>query len=95
MPKKKLTKEAKKELVKVTLKSMGRIFQSEGSTFEEAVDKIKVSGGARVTSVLKVEIDGKEIVKIINARYANGLFGQGSPTMKLIHLKSVKQLLGI
>ena len=81
--------------IKLTLKSMGRVFQSEAPTFEEAVDKIKISGGARATSVIKVEKDGKEIIKILNARYANGLFGQGSPTMKLICLKGVKQILGV
>ena len=88
-------KTVKKELVKLTLKSIGRVFQSEGETFEEAVDKIKISGGARAVSVIKMEKDGKEIVKILNARYTSWLFGQGSPTMKAIHLKGVKQILGI
>ena len=81
--------------IKLTLKSMGRIFKSEGATFEEAVDKIKISGGARAISVITMEKDGKEIVKILNARYTNGLFGQGSPTNKLIYLKGVKQILGV
>ena len=80
---------------KLTLKSMGRVFQSEGATFEDAVDKIKISGGARSVSVIKVETGGKEITKILNARYTNGLFGQGSPTMKAIHLKGVKMVLGV
>ena len=81
--------------IKITLKSMGRVFQSEAPTCEEAVDKIKISGRARATSVIKVETGGKEIVKILNARYTNGLFGQGSPTMKSIHLQGVKRVLGI
>ena len=81
--------------VKITLKSVGRVFQSEAPTFEEAVDKIKISGGARSTSVLKLEKDGKETVKILNARYTNGLFGQGSPTMKGIYLNGVRKLFGI
>ena len=68
-------KAVKKELVKLPLKSVGRVFQSEGATFEEAVDKIKISGGARAISVLKLEQNGKETVKILNARYTNGLFG--------------------
>ena len=59
------------------------------------IDKIKIANGARATSVITVEKDGKEIVKILNARYANGLFGQGSPTNKLIYLKGVKQILGV
>ena len=81
--------------IKLTLKSMGRVFQSEGKTFEEAVDKIKISGGARAISVITMEKDGKEITKILNARYTNGLFGQASPTNKLIYLKGVKQILGV
>ena len=82
-------------LVKITLKSVGRVFKSEGATFEEAIDKIKISGGARATSVINVKIGDKEIVKILNARHTNGLFGQGSPTTKLIHLKGVRAILGI
>ena len=82
-------------LYKLTLKSAGRVFQSEAPTFEEAVDKIKISGGARSVSVIKVEKDGKEIVKILNARYTNGLFGQNSPTMRAIHLQGVKRILGL
>ena len=82
-------------IIKLTLKSLGRVFKSEAPTFEEAVDKIKISGGARATSVIKVEKDGKEIVRILNARQTNGLFGQGSPTMKSIHLQGVRKLLGI
>ena len=81
--------------IKLTLKSMGRIFRSEAPTFEEAVDKIKISGGARSTSVLKVETGDKEIVKILNARYNNGIFWQGSPTMKFIYLKGVRAILGV
>ena len=81
--------------MKITIKSVGRVFKSEAPTFEEAVDKIKISGGARSTSVIKVEKDGKEIVKILNARYTNGLFGQNSPTTRAIYLKGVKQVLGV
>ena len=80
---------------KITLKSMGRVFISEGETFDEAINKIKISGGAKSTSVIKMEKDGKEITKILNARFTNGLFGQGSPTMKSIHLKSVRAILGV
>ena len=86
---------AQENQIKLTLKSVGRVFQSEGATFEEAVDKIKISGGARSVSVIKMEKDGKETVKILNARYTNGLFGQASPSMKFIYLKGIKQLLGI
>lgn len=85
----------KKEVFKITLKSIGRTYKSEGKTFEEAVDKIKISGGARVTSVILVEKGKYKKEKILNASHTNGLFGQGSPTTKLIHLKSIKAILGI
>ena len=81
--------------VKINLKSLGRVFASEGATFEEAINKIKISGGARAISVINVKIGDKEITKILNARQTNGLFSQGSPTMRDIHLRGVKQILGV
>ena len=81
--------------IKIRVKSLGRIYNSEGATFEEAIDKIKISGGARATSVINVKIGDKEIEKILNGRHTNGLFGQGSPTMKAIHLKGVRAILGV
>lgn len=95
MPKKKIVKKELPATIKITVKSMGRVFQSEAPTFEEAVDKIKISNGARSVSFIKVEKDGKEITKILNASHTNGLFGQGSPTMKAIHLKGVRMILGV
>ena len=83
------------DLFKVTLKSLGRIYKSEGTTFKEALEKIKISGGAKVVSILTVEKDGVKHEKIINPAHTNGLFGQGSPTTREIHLKGVKQLLGL
>ena len=84
-----------KDLIKISLKCVGRTFQSEGSTFEEAIHKIKISGGARAKSVITIEKDGQKREKILNARLTNGLFGQGSPTLKMIHLKGIKQILGV
>lgn len=83
------------DLYKITLKSLGRIFKSEGLTFEEAIKKIKISGGARMTSVITIEKAGVVKEKILNARQTNGLFGQGSPTMQFIHLQGVRKILGI
>lgn len=81
--------------VKITLKSLGRVFTAEGSTFEEAIGKIKISGGARALSVITIEKDGIKKDRILNARQTSGLFGQGSPSMREIHLKGVKQILGV
>ena|SRR3990167_2602428 len=88
----------KKEIispVKIILKCLGRVYNSEGLTFEEAIRKIKISGGAMALSVITVEKDGKTITKLFNARQTNGVFGQGSPSFQAIHLKGVKARLGL
>ena len=95
MPKKKTTKEIIEPKYKISLKSLGRVFKSEGVTFEEAVDKIKIPNGARALSVITIEKGKTKKTRILNARQTNGLFGQGSPTNKLIHLKGVKSILGV
>lgn len=79
----------------ITLKCVGRIFRSEGKDFEDAIHKIKISGGARALSVITVTQNGSTKERILNARQTGGLFGQGSPTMKAIHLQKVKQMLGV
>src|SRR3990167_7718162 len=97
--KKKVSLEDKVELIgenyKVTLKCVGRVYKSEGETLEEALRKIKISGGARALSILKVEKDGVEKERILNGRHTNGIFGQGSPTMKAIHLKQILAMFDI
>ena len=75
---------------KIALKCLGRNYHSEGATFEDAISKIKISGGARALSVLTVEKDGVKKEKILNGAHTNGLFGQGSPTMRAIHFKQVR-----
>ena len=95
MPKKAVKTTKKEPLLKISLKCVGRVFKSEGKTFEEAIDKIKMSGGARAVSVITVQKGKYEKVRILNARQTNGLFGQGSPTTKGIHLKGVKMSLGV
>jgi len=77
---------------KATLKSVGREYKSEGATIEEALRKIKISGGAKAVSVLSVEHDNKRIDKILSGITTHHLFGQGSPTIREIHLSKVKQL---
>ena len=80
---------------KATLKSVGRVYQAEGEIFEEAVRKIKISGGATAVSVLTVENGDKKIDKILSGIITNRLFGQGSPTTREIYLHKVKQLFEI
>lgn len=77
---------------KATLKSVGRTFTAQGATLEEAIGKIKISGGAKAVAVLMIEKDGVKKEKILSGRTCQHLFGQGSPTTKLIHLKKILML---
>ena len=77
---------------KATLKSVGRTFIAEGKTIEEAIGKIKISGGANAVSALTVEKDGVKKEKILSGRTSHALFSEVGPTMKLIHLKKVLML---
>ena len=79
----------------LTFKSLGRTFKAEGETIEAALSKIKISGGARATGVLKVEKGGKTRERILSGRTSGHLFGEGSPTAKEIHLKKVLMLFDI
>ena len=81
-------------MYKLTFKSLGRIFKSEGATLEEALGKIKISGGAKATGVLSVEKGDKKRDKIISGRHAQQLFGNLSTTSKEIALKWAKQVFG-
>ena len=79
------------QVYKATLKSLGRIYKSEGATIEDALRGIKISGGARVVSVLLIEHGDMKKNKIINAITTHQLFGQGSPSMREYHLSKIKE----
>lgn len=81
--------------VTVMFRSLGRTFKGEGKTFDDAIRSIKVSGGIKTASVLAVKKDGVEKSKIINGRHAQALFGGGSPTTRMIHVKQVKAMFGV
>ena len=81
-----------KSNINVTLKSLGRTFESVGETFEEAIGKIKIGNGAKLTSVLIVEKDGVKKEKILGGRTTGHLFGGGSPTARQIHIKQVSRM---
>lgn len=80
---------------KVILKSIGRVFEAEGKTLEDALNKIKISNGARVVSVLQVKRGKKERTKILSGMTTHNLFSYGSPTTKLIYLNKVKSMFDI
>lgn len=83
------------EPYKVQLKSLGRIFRSEGATLEEALGKIKISGGVRVMSVLTIEKDGVKKDKLLRGDHAARLFTPMGPTNREIALKWVHQSFGL
>lgn len=83
------------ENVKITLKSLGRVFKGEGATLEEAINSIKVSNGIKVTSVMLVEKGTYRKERILNGRIAHYLFGNVSPTTKGIYLRKVSEMFGV
>ena len=83
------------QVYKVTLKSVGRVYKSEGETLEEAIGKIKVMGGVKAMAVLTVEKGDKSKERIINGALAQKLFGAVGPTMKEIAFKQISQLIGL
>ena len=88
----KTKEESIKGSVNVTIKCLGRIFKSEGSTVEEAINKIKIPGGTKAMSLFTVEKNGVKREKILNGRHTHQLFGNLSQTSKMIALKWVNQL---
>ena len=82
-------------LYKLTLKSLGRIYQSEGENLEEALNKLKIVGGAKAVSVLKVEHGDVVKERLINASFVQRCFGQGSPTTRAIFIKKIMTLYGL
>lgn len=82
-------------MIKLTLRSLGRTFVSEGETLEDALNKLQISGGAKATAVLVAEKGDRKVEKIINGINAQRLFGQASPTMRMIALKRMKEFMGL
>ena len=78
--------------VNLTLKCLGRTFKAEGTTLEDALSKIKISGGTRALSVLTVEQSDTKRTKILSGPLTNQLFGHVSNTAKIIGLKYVKRI---
>ena len=79
----------------LTVKSVGRVFKSEGSTLEEALGKIKIGNDAKAMCVLTVKKGDQTKERIINAMYAHRLFSEVGPTMKEIAIKKITELIGI
>lgn len=84
-----------KDTIKLTLKSLGRVYKSEGKTLADALNNLQISGGAKATAVLIAERGKRRVEKIINGINATRLFGQASPTMRSIALKKITELVGL
>ena len=81
--------------IKLTLKSVGRIYKSEGETLEEALRKIKISGGAKAMCVLRVEKGDLVKERIMNGNIAHKAFGEMGPTMKDFAIRKMVELIGL
>ena len=79
----------------LTVKSVGRVFKSEGNTLGEALGKIKIGNGAKAMCVLTVKKGDQTKERIINGMYAHRLFSEVGPTMKMIAIKKVTELVGL
>ena len=81
--------------IKLTLKSVGRIYKSEGETLEEALRKIKITGGAKAMCVLRVEKGDLVKERIMNGNIAHKAFGEMGPTMKDFAIRKMVELIGL
>ena len=79
----------------LTVKSVGRVFKSEGDTLGEALGRIKIGNGAKAMCVLTVKKGDQTKERIINGNYAHKLFSEVGPTMKMIAIKKVTELVGL
>mgnify|MGYP001562299012 CR=1 FL=1 len=92
MPKGKTKKVVNDTSVKLIVRCLGRVYNSEGATLDEALSKIKIGNGARAQSLLVV-IKGDSVrEKILNASHTNNLFSNVGPTARLLALKWVNAL---
>ena len=85
----------KTENYHISIKSNGRKHESEGKTLEEAINKIKIAGGVKVVSVITVKKGEKTKEKLLSPHIAGKLFGDASPTMRIIALKKITELVGL
>ena len=83
------------DIYKLIVKSVGRVFKSEGESLEEALRKIKITGGAKAMCVLRVEKGDQVKERIINSNLAYKLFTDVGPTMKDFAIRKAIELIGL
>ena len=76
---------------KLTLRSLGRVYKTEGKTLLEALNKFKIIGNAKAVCVLTVDKGGVVKDRLINGMHALRAFGGGSPTTKMIFIKKIAE----
>lgn len=81
----------KKPLIQSTLKVMGKTFNAEGTTVEEAILNLKPNI-TKATGVLRVIKGSKFKERIVQGPVLHRVFGNHSESMKQISGKSLVQL---
>lgn len=92
MKKKKIVKEKKEDLYKVSVKMMGKFFTSTGVTLDGALGKIEIRN-PRGVSVWRVEHNGKIIEKILQPFITTNIF-RTHGTLREVALKKFSLLFG-
>lgn len=77
-----------KKTIKASLKVLGKTFKAEGKTVEEVVSKLNPSL-ARGVGILVLDKGDLHKERILQPNTVNNVFGQRSPTMKSIAMKSI------
>jgi hypothetical protein len=78
----------KQNIIKLTLHNLGRVYESKGTTVEEAITNLKLPI-AKGGGVLVLEKEDRKKERILNARVINNIFGESSSTTKNIAVKNI------
>ena len=74
--------------IKATIRILGKTYESKGKTVEEVITKLNPPI-AKGVGILVLEKGDLKREKILNPRTINNVFGQASPTMKTIAVRSI------
>lgn len=88
----KTERKPKKELIKLTLKLLGRTYEATGKTLDEAIDGLKTHNWIKGAGVLIFEKGKIRKEKIIAGNHIKNIFGLASGTMRAVSLKWVKSI---
>jgi len=80
-----------KPTIKATLHILGRKHEAKGKTVSDVMNKLEIPV-AKTMGILRLEKGDMSKERILKASVINGVFGQRSPTMKNIAMKSIISL---